>query len=356
MLRNETQYEPRFPRRQVREENSTLWDYSGCVNPILLSRDDIWMVNTTVTDVTLVTSGSYNRLFIFPITASRWNGPITFVIHIKEEELSSFESFIAKESMLCENRITLLAYISAIDSFYHENYPINTLRNFGIHHTRSTHYVYLDIDMWPSQYSYEKLKELVDVCDDTTAVIIPAFFHTGWTIANGTFEEQVQSVSSRIPFSLSNLVSCVRAKKCCQFKKGVFTHYYIKGNWISSHILHKPKRYFEMHCWPNRFQEPYVMVKRRDNITDYLEDLINYGFNKITYIENLRYRGYRFIIAGEMFAFDLPHHPSIFNAIHKRYVYNANLPAYHSYMNIVRKHTNSSMLVLCDSLKNRTNV
>ncbi|KNB43970.1 hypothetical protein JH06_2083 [Blastocystis sp. subtype 4] len=98
------------------------------------------------------------------------------------------------------------------------------------------------------------------------------------------------------------------------------------------------------------------MVKRRDNITDYLEDLINYGFNKITYIENLRYRGYRFIIAGEMFAFDLPHHPSIFNAIHKRYVYNANLPAYHSYMNIVRKHTNSSMLVLCDSLKNRTNV
>ena len=120
-----------------------------------------------------------------------------------------------------------------------------------------------------------------------------------------------------------------------------------------------------MHCWPNRFQEPYVMVKRRDNITDYLEDLINYGFNKITYIENLRYRGYRFIIAGEMFAFDLPHHPyvcekevmdrSIFNAIHKRYVYNANLPAYHSYMNIVRKHTNSSMLVLCDSLKNRTN-
>ena len=125
------------------------------------------------------------------------------MIHIKEEELSSFESFIAKESMLCENRITLLAYISAIDSFYNENYPINTLRNFGIHHTRSTHYVYLDIDMWPSrspiisslpvEYSYEKLKELVDVCDDTTAVIIPAFFHTGWTIANGTFEEQVQS-------------------------------------------------------------------------------------------------------------------------------------------------------------------
>ena len=43
------------------------------------------------------------------------------------------------------------------------------------------------------EYSYEKLKSLTDICDETTAVIIPAFFHTGWTIANGTFEEQVQS-------------------------------------------------------------------------------------------------------------------------------------------------------------------
>ena len=74
MLRNETQYEPRFPRRQVREENSTLWYYSGCVNQILLSRDDssfwwfysriVWMVNTTVTDVTLVTSGRYFSICI----------------------------------------------------------------------------------------------------------------------------------------------------------------------------------------------------------------------------------------------------------------------------------------------------
>ena len=40
MSRNVSKYEPRFPPRHIREENSKLWDYSGCVNPVLLSRDD----------------------------------------------------------------------------------------------------------------------------------------------------------------------------------------------------------------------------------------------------------------------------------------------------------------------------
>ena len=40
MLRNLTKFEPRFPPRRVRELNSKLWDYSGCVNPTLLPRDD----------------------------------------------------------------------------------------------------------------------------------------------------------------------------------------------------------------------------------------------------------------------------------------------------------------------------
>lgn len=136
-----------------------------------------------------------------------------------------------------------------------------------------------------------------------------------------SFHSSSCRVMNRIPFSISKLITCVKARKCSQFKKGVFTHvflmcslniqYYVKGNWISSHIKHKPKLFHSIHCWPNRFQEPYVMVKRKDGVTDYLEDLINYGFNKITYIENLRYRGYRFIIAGGMFAFDLPHQPSV---------------------------------------------
>ena len=51
------------------------------------------------------------------------------------------------------------------------------------------------------------------------------------------------------------------------------------------------------------------MVIRRDGVTDYYEELINFGFNKISYIETLRNLGYRFIIMRNAFAFDLPHLP-----------------------------------------------
>lgn len=29
--------------------------------------------------------------------------------------------------------------------------------------------------------------------DSRNAIVIPSFFHTGWTMANGTLEEQVNS-------------------------------------------------------------------------------------------------------------------------------------------------------------------
>ena len=38
---------------------------------------------------------------------------------------------------------------------------------------------------------------------------------------------------------------------------------------------------------------------------------INYGFNKISYIETLRLDGYRFVVGGNFFAFDLPHYPLV---------------------------------------------
>ena len=57
-----------------------------------------------------------------------------------------------------------------------------------------------------------------------TAIVIPAFFHTGWTIANGTLEEQVNSILHRIPFTMEELMHCVDIQKCAPRKKNLFTH------------------------------------------------------------------------------------------------------------------------------------
>ena len=38
------------------------------------------------------------------------------------------------------------------------------------------------------------------------------------------------------------------------------------------------------------------MVERIDGITDYFEGFINYGYNKIQYVENLRHLGSTYFV------------------------------------------------------------
>ena len=44
-------------------------------------------------------------------------------------------------------------------------------------------------------------------------------------------------------------------------------------------------------CFKQRFLEPYVMVKRWEGVPLFDERFINYGFNKVTFIETLQYEG-----------------------------------------------------------------
>ena len=116
--------------------------------------------------------------------------------------------------------------------------------------------------------SYQTLLTLPEEIKQSTrtAVIIPAFFHTGWTITNGTLQEQVASVLNRIPFSMSDLLECVKISKCSPMKKGLFTHVWID---ISlKYKLYVPQKriddkrignyldYYDNACWKNDLQEP----------------------------------------------------------------------------------------------------
>ena len=93
-----------------------------------------------------------------------------------------------------------------------------------------------------AENSYEILHSLPEevTSDMRTAVVIPAFFHTGWNITNGTFIEQVRSyvmlctlhssVEKRIPYTIPELISCLSVKMCSHMKlnlstkKFLFTH------------------------------------------------------------------------------------------------------------------------------------
>lgn len=124
--------------------------------------------------------------------------PLLFVVHMKEEEEGKFAEFLHRpeNAILCSSaRITLLAYISRNNSFFHSNYPINILRNIGIRHTRTSHFLVLDTDMWVSQTSYEMLMKIPDTiwASPRIAVVIPAFFSLGWSLPQLPLEQQILS-------------------------------------------------------------------------------------------------------------------------------------------------------------------
>ena len=62
-----------------------------------------------------------------------------------------------------------------------------------------------------------------------------------------------------------------------------------------------------MKCFRQRFMEPYVMVRRTEHLPLFDERFINYGFNKVQWIENLRYLGFEFSVLSQAFAVDIPH-------------------------------------------------
>ena len=95
----------------------------------------------------------------------------------------------------------------------------------------------------------------------------------------------------RIPYTLSNLTTCLEMGKCNPWKKHLFTHYYVPSAWLLDLKRNTFPSVYKYMCWKNIYQEPYLMVQRNDSVTQFFEAYINYGFNKISYVETLRTDG-----------------------------------------------------------------
>ena len=66
-------------------------------------------------------------------------------------------------------------------------------------------------------------------------------------------------------------------------------------------------QYTRLECFKQRILEPYVMVRRFEKLPFFDERFINYGHNKIQWIEHLRYSGFEFNVLSHSYAVDIPH-------------------------------------------------
>lgn len=104
------------------------------------------------------------------------------------------------------------------------------------------------------------------------------------------------------------------------------------------------------------------MVKKSPYLPLFNEDFYNYGFNKVQWIEHLRYSGFEFYLAGKTFAVDVPHHEFILNyrimirsALATSYKYQfimrnvEMLRVYRSFLKGIRRNPDRSRHLLCDN-------
>ena len=50
-----------------------------------------------------------------------------------------------------------------------------------------------------------------------------------------------------------------------------------------------------------------MVVKKTSNLPYFDERFINYGYNKVQWLEHLRYLGYNYVVINHVFAVDIPH-------------------------------------------------
>ncbi|KAK8805808.1 hypothetical protein WA158_002464 [Blastocystis sp. Blastoise] len=239
-------------------------------------------------DVTLVSQTSKERIFYFNYLTKRWNGKISV-------GLCFDDSLADKINILTENsyfgpRVSLYQYYSNNPNVY----PINLLRNIAIKNIKTTHFWLTDMDMWPACDLYESLHALPAAIhnDDKMAVIVPAFEYKMTTPCN-SLEECVKVLSGSFPRNKTELLQCVDDGICNIFRMKAHTHSYIFPEWYSFNIT-----------------SPYTL--KTSDLPLFDPRFINYGFNKIQWIEELRYKGWAFSVLTNSFAVDVPHPKSKF--------------------------------------------
>ena len=127
-----------------------------------------------------------NRVDRFPYLLARWRGPISTVMFVNETEVEKAFEFIFRHR---KYPITFTLYIvhnMGVNPYFFAGtkrvyfdkglYPYNVLRNIGIESISTTHYLLVDIDVFPSTNLYDSFMRQADLLSDPSNVVLFQLF------------------------------------------------------------------------------------------------------------------------------------------------------------------------------------
>jgi hypothetical protein len=197
------------------------------------------------------------------------------------------------------------------------SYPINVLRNLAIRSVRTTHFVVLDVDLWPSASLIEAITAAPPslLRSKFAALVIPAFQldlkpppeQSEDAAAAGYFEASFE----RIPQNTAEMRECVSSHQCSTFysRSSPETHSTTPyREWWDATPTTDP---IFIPCFRNARYEPYVVLPNLPSTPIYSEAFTGYGKNKIELVTHLRFAGFRFYALPNAFVTHMPHVKSV---------------------------------------------
>ncbi|KAK8803642.1 hypothetical protein WA158_001336 [Blastocystis sp. Blastoise] len=251
-------------------------------------------------DFTFVTQTSAQRVVYFPYLLKRWPSMFSVSIYVAQ---SSYDKLI--NELMANNYPERLQYEIIVGANY-SSYPINMLRNKAIQHCKTSHFWLTDMDMWPSYNLYDSLNELPFSLleDKKSAIIVPAFEYPTIKKQCKSFATCAELVDAIVPSTKPDLLDCMNATECQIFRPGHRLHNYYFPAWYN--MSYTPL-VTQVKCFRGERQEPYVVVRKHKDLPLFDERFVDYGYNKVQWLELLRYSGYNFTVLTKAFAIDVPH-------------------------------------------------
>eukprot|EP00611_Tribonema_gayanum_P022375 TRINITY_DN4475_c0_g1_i1.p1 TRINITY_DN4475_c0_g1~~TRINITY_DN4475_c0_g1_i1.p1 ORF type:complete len:329 (-),score=46.63 TRINITY_DN4475_c0_g1_i1:1122-2108(-) len=190
-----------------------------------------------------------------------------------------------------------------------EDYPVNRMRNLAIEGVRTSHYVMVDVDLWPREGLYEHLHATAAgqaaeaFMSRWNAFVVPAFEKKATSSQCKGGSEPLsadlspslsalacwQKVAGTVPKDISDLAGCLLAHQCSIFYPRVpashgSTNY---TAWTRQSALRR------IPCFQSPRYEPYLIVPKGPGTPAFDERFTGYGKNKIAWTSHLRYLGFR---------------------------------------------------------------
>lgn len=127
----------------------------------------VTLVNQLSSFLVLPLTSSLDRVDRFPYLLKRWNGPISTVFFIHENETANLAHFIMTQTregidytvyvIKSTRSAPFIRWKGTVKKYPFSIYPVNTLRDLGIESIKTSHYLLLDIDVLPSINLYNSI-------------------------------------------------------------------------------------------------------------------------------------------------------------------------------------------------------